>query len=119
MSAFAFSGRKFSMIGEEFARLSAQTSCPHSENAQTCLRVLAHEGDCLTLTIQRNLLADDVEFIAEVSPDLVTWTEEASLIREILNGDGTATVTFKWDSLIPDHPAYFIRLRVNQVAALL
>jgi len=76
------------------------------------------EDNCLTLSFRRHLLADDVEFLAEVSPDLLTWTHGASFLREVPNGDGTATVTFKSETPLPANREFFMRLRVNQVTPL-
>ena len=40
------------------------------------------------------------------------------MVEEVPNGDGTSTVTFRSDALIPENGELFLRLRVQQVVAL-
>ncbi len=74
--------------------------------------------DYLTITHRRNLAADDVVIIPELSVDLVTWLSgEANLIfvSETHQGDGTSLVTYR--TAFPQNPAadsrVFLRLRVS------
>jgi hypothetical protein len=76
------------------------------------------DGEILTFTFQRDLLADDASYLVEVSQDLVNWSPDATLLSEVSNGDGTSTVTFKADTPIGDNEALFMRLRTDQVVPL-
>ncbi|MFP6882429.1 MAG: hypothetical protein VCA34_15855, partial [Roseibacillus sp.] len=76
------------------------------------------DGEILTFTFRRDLLADDASYLVEVSQDLVNWSPDATLLSEVSNGDGTSTVTFKADTPIGDNEALFMRLRTDQVAPL-
>jgi hypothetical protein len=74
--------------------------------------------DYLTITYRRNLAADDVVIIPELSVDLVTWLSgEAHLIfvSGIHQGDGTSLVTYR--TALPQDPSaisrVFLRLRVS------
>jgi hypothetical protein len=65
-----------------------------------------------TLTVIRNLSADDVEVLVETSPDLITWESgsEATTLLSVYNGDGTMTMT--WQSVRAFEEHGFFRIRV-------
>ena len=56
-------------------------------------------NDYLFLTFRKNLSAN-ASLTVEVSSDLITWSQDPATIKPVSkadNGDGTATVTFRFD----------------------
>lgn len=82
------------------------------------LFVAHRDGSTLTFTFQRHLLADDASYDVEISPDLITWTSETTLLSERANGDGTSTVTYQADQALAETETLFMRLRVTMVDPL-
>jgi hypothetical protein len=72
--------------------------------------------DYLFLTFRKNL-GVDVPLTVEVSSDLITWSSDSAMIEPVSkadNGDGTATVTFRFDRPIGQgQNQAFVRLRGN------
>ena len=74
-------------------------------------------NDYLTITYQRNLSADDVIIVPQISYDLVTWLSGESefvFVAEAHQGDGTSLVTYRIAN--PYDPASargFVRLSVS------
>ena len=72
--------------------------------------------DYLFLTFRKNL-GVDVPLTVEVSSDLITWSSDSAMIELVSkadNGDGTATVTFRFDRPIGQgQNQAFVRLRGN------
>ncbi|MBJ05912.1 MAG: hypothetical protein CMO40_02175 [Verrucomicrobiaceae bacterium] len=74
--------------------------------------------DYLTVSHRRNLAADDVTIVPEVSADLLNWRsgdDEFILVSEVHQGDGTSLVTYRTSAPhdpIAD-PRVFIRLKVS------
>ena len=72
--------------------------------------------DYLVLTFRKNLDVDE-SLAVEVSSDLITWSSDSAMIEHVLNidnGDGTATVTFRFaDPVGQGQRQNFVRLRGN------
>jgi hypothetical protein len=74
--------------------------------------------DYLLLNYRRNLAADDVIYLVEVSPDLVTWNSGTGIVEylsEVHQGDGTSIVTYRSSTPIggaEGEVAQYMRLRV-------
>ena len=66
-----------------------------------------------TMTILRNLAADDVIFDFETSTNMIDWTPGGAIrIASFDNGDGTATET--WQAVLPlGEDRWFIRLKLT------
>jgi hypothetical protein len=64
-----------------------------------------------TLTFPRRLSVDGLQYVVEVSPDLVTWTADTARTRHSNLGDGTATET--WTANTAEVHQY-MRLRVTK-----
>ena len=76
--------------------------------------VLDQVGGTATMTILRNLAADDVIFDFETSTNLTVWTPDGAIrIASFDNGDGTATET--WQAVLPlgVEDTWFIRLNLT------
>jgi hypothetical protein len=75
------------------------------------------DGQFPTLTITRDLAADDVNVTMETSEDLITWEQgEAAAVVESAVHNGNGTVTITWRSIRPVDPARpgeFLRLRIE------
>jgi len=74
--------------------------------------------DYLTLTFRRDLSADDVELIPEISFDFIDWWNGDSVLvlaSEENQGDGTAFVTYRTAAPLDPaaHPQAFVRLRAT------
>ena len=73
-------------------------------------------NDYLFLTFRKNLSAN-ASLTVEVSSDLITWSQDPATIKPVSkadNGDGTATVTFRFDRPIGQgQNQAFVRLRGN------
>ena len=75
-------------------------------------------GDYLLFSYRRNLAADDVIYLVEVSSDLVTWTSGTGIVeylREVHQGDGTSIVAYRSSTPIGGAEggvAHYMRLRV-------
>ena len=74
--------------------------------------------DFLTITYRRNLAADDVLIVLELSFDLVNWVSgdtNLTFVSEIHQGDGTSLVRYRTN--FPHDPAtqsrVFLRLHVS------
>jgi len=94
-------------------------SADNSPTPAASVYTIGIDGDAMTLTFQRNLSADDAAYAIDISTDLITWTVGAtSLSNETPNGDGTSTVTYTSDAIIPDNDRLFMRLRVESVTPL-
>jgi hypothetical protein len=72
-----------------------------------------------TLTITRQVAADDVRVTPETSPDLITWTgglDAVVLADTVHNGDGTTTITWRSTRpFAPDQPREFLRFRIERL----
>ena len=70
----------------------------------------------LRFQFRRNLSADDVNFMIEVSDDLQNWRtgpSAAVYVDTVNNGDGTATVTYRSaQPICSTYPRMFMRLNV-------
>ncbi|MGC6459912.1 MAG: lamin tail domain-containing protein [Akkermansiaceae bacterium] len=64
-----------------------------------------------TFSFSRNLAADDVQISVETSTDLVNWQENAVLINQTHNNNGTLTET--WG--LPSGTSLFARLKVSLI----
>ena len=76
---------------------------------------LASDGitEHLTVTYQKNLLAEDYLSEVQLSTDLINWdTIGTSLINTTRNSDSTAMQTYQSDQPISATPQQFLRLRV-------
>ena len=63
---------------------------------------------------RRNLRADDVLVIVEVSANLAAWNDAGTVfVSSVANGDGTETVTVRGASPTSDEVRQFVRLRVS------
>ena len=75
-------------------------------------------GDYLLFSYRRNLAADDVIYLVEVSSDLVTWTSGTGIVeylREVHQGDGTSIVAYRSSTPLGGAEggvAQYMRLRV-------
>ena len=68
----------------------------------------------LALTYTRNLAADDLSYIIQTSPDLITWSDLTDPPTTFLDqGDGTALITHQAGA-VNSAPIQFIRLKVIQ-----
>lgn len=74
--------------------------------------------DYLTITHRRNLAADDITIVPELSADLFSWSSgdtEFVFVSEIHQGDGTSLVTYKlvapYDPVVDT--SVFMRLRIS------
>ena len=77
--------------------------------------IAAGPGGSITLSVHKNLPADDVEFAIEGSIDLVTWDDASSLFTAaapVSLGDGTASMEFTSDLTNLGTRRYF-RLRAS------
>ena len=66
-----------------------------------------------TISHQRNVAADDVEFVVQVSGDFVNWRTgpgNVEFVRAVNNGDGTETVTYRSSVPLPTAGREFMRL---------
>ena len=72
------------------------------------------ERPYLTISFQRNLAADDVEFEVQVSTGLTDWSALGTLyVSAIYNGDGTETVTYRSVLPLASISREFLRLAVR------
>jgi hypothetical protein len=72
--------------------------------------------DYATYSFRRNLAADDVAFIAEISADLQTWYSDPGhviFVSESQNGDGTSTRLFRSTTPRSSTNCEFFRLRLQ------
>ena len=67
----------------------------------------------LTLTIRRNLAADDVVYEVQVANDLASWSGATTLVSSTNNGDGTVSQVYRSNSPISASVREFIRLQVS------
>jgi hypothetical protein len=71
----------------------------------------------LTFTFTRNVAADDVMYIPEVSIDLANWQGDPAnvvLVSETNHGDGTCTMVYRNGSPMSSSLPQFMRLRLQQ-----
>jgi hypothetical protein len=69
----------------------------------------------LTLDVWRRPGAGDLEFIAEVSNDLVSWSAGPDKVQRVVlpeHGGNPEIITFRAVSAIKDHGQLFLNLRV-------
>ncbi|MGC6427699.1 MAG: lamin tail domain-containing protein [Akkermansiaceae bacterium] len=72
-------------------------------------------NDYLTISFTRNLAADDISIVVQVSSDLNVWDDLGTTLLSVTpNGDGTETVTYRSLTLTSAEPKEFIRLSVSQ-----
>jgi hypothetical protein len=69
--------------------------------------------DYVTFTFNRQIGAEDIVYSVEFSTDLLTWSQSGLLVSSVLNGDGTATETWRGPNPITDSSEQFGRLRVS------
>ena len=72
------------------------------------------ETGFLTLDLRRRLGADEARLIVEASSELKAWSNEVSvpkLLRVINNGDGTETLTYRFEQPVTDTRRVFLRVR--------
>lgn len=62
-----------------------------------------------TLTFPKNLAADDIRVIVESSSDLLTWQDNATLVDQFHNSDGTMTESWS----LPAASRLFTRLKIE------
>jgi len=67
----------------------------------------------LTLRFTRQIGAEDMTYHVDLSSDLVNWSETAVLMTSTLNGDGTATQTWRSPQPVGAIPSTFLRLRLT------
>ncbi len=70
-------------------------------------------GDYLTVSFQRNLLAEDVELFVEVSVDLVSWQSGAAfavLVSEVHIDGGRSLVTYRSAGPVAASERIFVRV---------
>ena len=74
-------------------------------------------GEYFTVSFRKSLAATDVNWTVEVSTALTpgTWsTTPATFVRQVSNGDGTATVTYRLTTRLPNSgEIYFGRARAT------
>lgn len=74
-------------------------------------------GEYFTISFRKSLAATDVNWTVEVSTALTpgTWsTTPATFVRQVPNGDGTATVTYRLTTRLPNSgERYFGRARAT------
>ncbi len=71
----------------------------------------------LQFEFQRNIGADDVTVVPEVSTDLIDWEPMDISLQQtasILNGDGTESLTYRSSGSSDGFEKLFIRIRVSQ-----
>ncbi len=67
----------------------------------------------LTASYRRNLAADDIIYQAQISTDLVAWSDVGTdYVTAVANGDGTETVTVRSLTPTSDEVRQFIRLKI-------
>lgn len=69
----------------------------------------------LTLSVTRNNIGTEIEFSADMSADLSSWSEGGiRLTPDIFNANGTITTRFRYPSPItPENHQHFLRLRLS------
>ena len=73
--------------------------------------------DYLGVSYRSNLTDPNLEFIIEVSPDLVNWADgpaATQLAEHVDQGDGTANIIMRSATPVSDLPKQFIRLKVTR-----
>ncbi len=74
----------------------------------------AASRDYLDISFRRNLAADDADFGAEVSTDLLSWNAlEVEIVAIENHGDGTATYTYRSTAPFGSRIREFLRLRIT------
>lgn len=71
----------------------------------------------LGVSYRANLTDPNLNFIIEVSPDLVNWTDgpaATQLAEHVDQGDGTANIIMRSATPVSDLPRQFIRLKVTR-----
>jgi hypothetical protein len=67
----------------------------------------------LSITYSRELAADDVFYEPQVSSDLLNWSSmEMIRVSEVINNDGTSTVTYRSVFPFTERAAEYMRLKV-------
>jgi hypothetical protein len=77
----------------------------------------AGELKTLSFVFTKNIAAEDLRYLVQLSNDLINWdTDPAEILHSssINNGDGTSTETYLLANPLFENQKKFIRLNVSQ-----
>lgn len=78
--------------------------------------VVTHSGeDYLALSFRRPSAISDIDYIVEVSGDLISWSPDAVALDETPHEDGTTTFSFRDSVPLTEGERRFMRLRVREI----
>src|SRR4029453_15123940 len=103
-----------------FCLVCARGSNPNANNPgalpQVAIQPLVVGGssvDFLTISLRRQLGAEDITYHIEFSNDLIFWSENRGQLSSTLNGDGTVTELWRAASPVAADLKSFVRLRIT------
>lgn len=99
-----------------FAEYAFGTSDSDPTAGSSVLRASIVPGGILSVSFPKNLAAGDALISIELSADLTAWIpagEMLTLVQEVQNGDGTATLTYQTTEPIVPGDDLFVRLKVT------
>ncbi|HEX8296019.1 MAG TPA: CotH kinase family protein, partial [Chthoniobacteraceae bacterium] len=86
---------------------------PIQTGATEPLTVNGVDATYLTVTFTRQIGAEDVDYAVQFSPDLADWSLSGVLHESVLNGNGTATETWRSPNPITSTTRLFVRVAIT------